>query len=427
MSKPVYDIGQVCELDRWETFQNGQPNDIFTRLRKEAPVYWHEEYLPFENGFWALTKHEDIVRVSKDPKTFSSATPGILMSYGDPEKGDPVATAALVGNMIAMDPPQHQVYRKMVSPRFSPKSIREFEGELRNKIKEILDGLADKKEFDFVTEIAEKIPLWVLCEMMGIEESQRQKVRDIVNNLTDASSQMGNLNDAQKAAGADSQDSENALKVWVSYMELFKMGRDMIEERRKNPTDDLMSVVANSKVEGDGLPPELLDGFFLLMVIAGNETTRNTITGGLIALTENPEEKLKLIQDPKLIPNATDEMLRWVSSVIYMRRTAACDTEIRGQPIKKGEKVVMWYGSANRDEEVFEDSHLFKVDRGDAKKHIAFGAGEHLCLGNRLGQMQIRVLYEELLGRFPNIEAISKPTRVPSNFLNGISHLKVKI
>jgi len=216
MSKPVYDIGQVCELDRWETFQNGQPNDIFTRLRKEAPVYWHEEYLPFENGFWALTKHEDIVRVSKDPKTFSSATPGILMSYGDPEQGDPVATAALVGNMIAMDPPQHQVYRKMVSPRFSPKSIREFEEGLRNKIKEILDGLADKKEFDFVTEIAEKIPLWVLCEMMGIEESQRQKVRDIVNNLTDASSQMGNLNDAQKAAGADSKPSENALKVWVS-------------------------------------------------------------------------------------------------------------------------------------------------------------------------------------------------------------------
>jgi cytochrome P450 len=163
------------------------------------------------------------------------------------------------------------------------------------------------------------------------------------------------------------------------------------------------------------------------MVIAGNETTRNTLTGGLIALTENPAEKLKLIQDPDLFSNATDEMLRWVSSVIYMRRTAACDTEIRGQPIKKGEKVVMWYGSANRDEEVFEDSHLFKVDREDAKKHIAFGAGEHLCLGNRLGQMQIRVLYEELLGRFPNIEAISKPTRVPSNFLNGISHLKVKI
>jgi cytochrome P450 len=264
--------------------------------------------------------------------------------------------------------------------------------------------------------------------MMGIEESQRQKVRDIVNNLTDASSQMSNLNSAQTAASeADNQYSENALQVWVSYMELFKMGRDMIEERRKNPTDDLMSVVANSKVEGDGLPPELIDGFFLLMVIAGNETTRNTITGGLIALTENPAEKLKLLQDPDLIPNAADEMLRWVSSVVYMRRTATRDTEIRGQPIKKGEKVVMWYGSGNRDEEVFEDSHLFKVDREDAKKHIAFGAGEHLCLGNRLGQLQIKILYEELLDRFPNIEAISKPTRVPSNFLNGISHQKVKI
>ena len=412
MSKPIYDIGQVCELDRWETFQNGQPNDTFTRLRKEAPVYWHEEYLSFENGFWALTKYEDIVRVSKDPKTFSSAKPGILMTYGDPEQGDPVATAALISNMIAMDPPQHQVYRKMVSPQFGPKSVREIEKGLRNRIREILDRVSNKKEFNFVTEISEKIPLWVLCEMMGIEQSERQKVREIVNNLTDASS---------------NQDPENALKIWVSYMELFKMGREMIEERRKNPTDDLMSVVANTKVEGEGLPPELLDGFMLLMVIAGNETTRNTITGGLIALHENPQEKQKLIKDPTLISNAADEMLRWVSSVIYMRRTATCDTEIRGQLIKEGDKIVMWYGSANRDEEVFQDAHLFKVDREDAKKHIAFGAGQHLCLGNRLGQLQIRVLYEELLSRFPNIQVISKPTRIPSNFLNGISHLKVRI
>ena len=411
MPKPVYDIGQICELDRWETFQNGQPHDIFKRLRKEAPIYWHEESLAFEDGFWALTKHEDIVRISKDPKTFSSAKPGILMTYGDPEQGDPVATAALISNMIAMDPPEHQVYRKMVSPQFGPKSVREIEKGLRNRIREILDRVSNKKEFDFVTEISEKIPLWVLCEMMGIEQSERQKVREIVNNLTDASS---------------NQDPENALQIWVSYMELFKMGREMIEERRKNPTDDLMSVVANTKVEGEGLPPELLDGFMLLMVIAGNETTRNTITGGLIALHENPQEKQKLIKDPTLISNAADEMLRWVSSVIYMRRTATCDTEIRGQLIKEGDKIVMWYGSANRDEEVFKDAHLFKVDRGDAKKHIAFGAGQHLCLGNRLGQLQIRVLYEELLSRFPNIQVISKPTRIPSNFLNGISHLKVR-
>ena len=205
------------------------------------------------------------------------------------------------------------------------------------------------------------------------------------------------------------------------------MGRDMIEERRKNPTDDLMSVVANTEVEGEGLPPELLDGFMLLMVIAGNETTRNTMTGGLIALNENPEEKEKLIKNPSLIANATDEMLRWVSSVIYMRRTAACDTELRGQVIKKGDKLILWYGAANRDEEIFKDAHLFKVDREDAKKHIAFGAGQHLCLGNRLGQLQIKVLYEELLARFPNIQVVSEPTRIPSNFLDGISHLRVRV
>ena len=412
MPKPIYDIGQICELDKWETFINGQPFDIFKRLREEAPIYWHEESLDFEPGFWALSKHEDIVRVSKDPMTFSSAVGGHLMTMGDPEVVDPSAVAAIIGNMIGMDPPDHQIYRKMVAPSFTPKAIRTLEGDMRLKIRELLENVEDKGEFNFVTEISEQLPLWVLCEMMGIPESERPKIRDLVNNLTDASIQ---------------QDPNNAFQIWVNYMELFKMGRDMIEERRKNPTDDLMSVVANTKIEGGELPPELLDGFFLLMVIAGNETTRNTLTGGLMALTDNPEEREKLLKDPSLISNATDEMLRWVTSVIYFRRTATKDTNIRGQDIKAGDKVVMWYGSANRDEDIFKDGHLFRVERENAKKHLAFGAGEHLCLGNRLGHMQIRVLFEELLDRFPNIHSISDPVRIPSNFLAGISELKVRI
>ena len=412
MTKPIYDIGQICELDKWETFINGQPFDIFKRLREEAPIYWHEESLDFEPGFWALTKHEDIVRVSKDPMTFSSAVGGHLMTMGDPEVVDPSAVAAIIGNMIGMDPPDHQIYRKMVAPSFTPKAIRTLEGDMRLKIRELLENVEDKGEFNFVTEISEQLPLWVLCEMMGIPESERPKIRDLVNNLTDASIQ---------------QDPNNAFQIWVNYMELFKMGRDMIEERRKNPTDDLMSVVANTKIEGGELPPELLDGFFLLMVIAGNETTRNTLTGGLMALTDNPEEREKLLKDPALISNATYEMLRWVTSVIYFRRTATKDTNIRGQDIKAGDKVVMWYGSANRDEDIFKDGHLFRVDRENAKKHLAFGAGEHLCLGNRLGHMQIRILFEELLDRFPNIHSTSDPVRIPSNFLAGISELKVRI
>ena len=412
MPKPIYDIGQICELDKWETFINGQPFDLFKRLRKEAPIYWHEESLDFEPGFWALTKHEDIVRVSKDPLTFSSAVGGHLMSMGDPEVVDPAAVAAIVGNMIGMDPPDHQIYRKMVAPSFTPKAIKALEVDMRAKIRELLENVEDKGEFNFVTEISEQLPLWVLCEMMGIPESERPKIRDLVNNLTDASIQ---------------QDPNNSFQIWVNYMELFKMGRDMIEERRKNPTDDLMSVVANTKIEGGELPPELLDGFFLLMVIAGNETTRNTLTGGLMALTENPKEREKLLKDPSLISNATDEMLRWVTSVIYFRRTATKDTNIRGQDIKAGDKVVMWYGSANRDEDVFADGDLFKVDRVNAKKHLAFGAGEHLCLGNRLGHMQIRILFEELLSRYPNIHSTSDPVRIPSNFLAGISELKVSI
>ncbi len=412
MTKPIYDIGQICELDKWETFIDGQPFDTFKRLRNEAPIYWHEESLDFEPGFWAITKHEDIIKVSKDPMTFSSAVGGHLMTMGDPAVVDPSAIAAIIGNMIGMDPPDHQIYRKMVAPSFTPKAIRSLEIDMRAKIQELLDNIEGKSEFNFVTEISEQLPLWVLCEMMGIPESERPKIRDLVNKLTDASAQ---------------QDPNNAFQIWVNYMELFKMGRDMIEERRKNPSDDLMSIVANTKVEGAQLPPELLDGFFLLMVIAGNETTRNTLTGGLMALTENPEERDKLLKDPSLISNATDEMLRWVTSVIYFRRTATKDTNIRGQDIKAGDKVVMWYGSANRDEDVFTDGHKFRVDRDNAKKHLAFGAGEHLCLGNRLGHMQIRILFEELLARYPNIHSVAEPTRIPSNFLAGISELKVSL
>ena len=412
MTKPIYDIGQICELDKWESFIEGQPYDLFKRLRHEAPIYWHEESLDFEPGFWALTKHEDIVRVSKDPLTFSSAAGGHLMTMGDPKVVDPSAVAAIIGNMIGMDPPDHQIYRKMVAPSFTPKAIRNLETDMRQKIRDLLENVEGKGEFNFVTEIAEQLPLWVLCEMMGIPESDRPKIRDLVNNLTDASIQ---------------QDPENSFQIWVNYMELFKMGRDMIEERRKNPTDDLMSVVANTKVEGGALPPELLDGFFLLMVIAGNENTRNTLNGGLMAPKENPEERAKLLEDPTLISNATDEMLRWVTSVIYFRRTAMKDTSIRGQDIKAGDKVVMWYGSANRDEDIFPDGHLFRVERENAKKHLAFGAGEHLCLGNRLGHMQIRILFEELLARFPNIHSTSNPVRIPSNFLAGISELKVSL
>ena len=412
MTKPVYDIGQICALDKWESFQAGQPHKIFKRLREEAPVYWHEESLDFEPGFWALTKHKDIIQVSKDPFTFSSALGGHLLTMGDPKLVDPSAVAAVIGNMIGMDPPEHQVYRKMVSPGFSPKSNRDMEEGIRNKCKDLISQVKDKKEFNFVTEVAEQLPLWVLSEMMGIKESDRLKVRDLVNELTDASIQ---------------QDPEKQAQVWLNYMELFKMGRDMIEERRKNPREDLMSVVANSEVKGEGLPPELLDGFFLLMVIAGNETTRNTITGGLIALSKNPDQKGKLLDNSLLFSNAADEMLRWVSPVIYFRRTATQDTQIGEQLISKGDKVVMWYGAANRDEEIFEDAHMFKVERENAKQHLAFGAGEHLCLGNRLGHMQIRILFEELLAAYPNIKVISEPTRVPSNFLDSISHLQVQI
>ena len=412
MTKPIFDIGQICELDKWETFINGQPFDTFKRLREEAPIYWHEESLEFEPGFWALTKHEDIIKVSKDPLTFSSAVGGHLMTMGDPEVVDPAAVAAIIGNMIGMDPPDHQIYRKMVAPSFTPKAIRSLEVDMRLKVRELLDNVSDKGEFNFVTEISEQLPLWVLCEMMGIEESQRPRIRDLVNDLTDAS-----IN----------ADPDKSMQVWFNYMELFKMGRDMIEERRKNPTDDLMSVVANTKVEGGELPPELLDGFFLLMVIAGNETTRHSLSHGALALAEFPDQLHRLRESPDLIDTASEEILRWACPQIHFRRTATCDTTLAGVPISAGDKVVTWYISANYDENAFADPFTLDLGR-DPNPHVTFGGGgPHICLGAWLARLEVRVFLEEVARRIGRIHLEGEPGRIRSNFINGLKYLPLEL
>lgn len=409
-NRPVYDIGQILDLTDVALFADGQPWEAFRRMRNEAPVYWHDEKEPWEPGFWCLTRYADVVEVSKNPKLFSSAKGGHLINFGDPRLTDPATIKALLGNMIAMDPPEHRTYRRMVSPSFTPRKIRKLEGRIRERVRNILDGIAAKGECDFVTEIAELLPLYTLAELLGVPEADRPKLVDWTNRLT-------GLNDPDYAVTPE--------EATGTFMELFEYGRQLMAERRKHPTDDLMSAVANAEVEGAPVPEFALDGFFLLMVIAGNETTRNTISGGMIALTENPGERRRLLDDPSLLPNAVQEMLRWVTPVMYFRRTATEDTEIRGQRIAEGEKVTMWYGAANRDEEVFPDGDRFDVTRKNAEDHLSFGAGQHFCLGSHLGALQIRVMYEELLRRFPDMHATGEPRRMHSNFICGIKNLPV--
>ena len=384
-------------------FEQGMPHALFRQLRYEAPVYWNEEPGEDEPGFWALTKYDDIVAVSKNPQLFSSAMGGHQISY-PPGLEFNRATAAIVGNMIGMDPPEHNAYRRLVSPSFSASAVRKMEPTVREIVTRILHRVVPGGECEFVAEVAAELPLVVLCELLGVPQEDRRLLFGWTERLTD----FGNTPDDQVAA----------------FAELFAYGQALAERRRREPAGDLMSLMANVEMDGQRIDQQLLDGFFLLLVIAGNETTRNTISGGLLALIEHPDQYQLLREQPALIPTAVEEMLRWVTPVIHFRRTATADTEIRRQTIRRGDKVVMWYPSANRDEDMFERPDVFDVRR-KPNEHLAFGEGQHFCLGAWLARLELRVMFEELLRR-PTLELAGRPRRMRSYFLSGFTSMPVR-
>jgi len=384
-------------------FEQGMPHALFRQLRYEAPVYWNEEPEEDEPGFWALTKYDDIVAVSKNPQLFSSAMGGHQISY-PPGLEFNRATAAIVGNMIGMDPPEHNAYRRLVSPSFSAGAVRKMEPTVREMVTRILERLVPGAECEFISEVAAELPLVVLCELLGVPQEDRRLLFGWTERLTD----FGNTPDDQVAA----------------FAELFAYGQALAERRRREPAGDLMSLMANVEMDGQRIDQQLLDGFFLLLVIAGNETTRNTISGGLLALIEHPDQYQLLREQPALIPTAVEEMLRWVTPVIHFRRTATTDAEIRGQTIRRGDKVVMWYPSANRDEDMFERPDVFDVRR-KPNEHLAFGEGQHFCLGAWLARLELRVMFEELLRR-PTLELAGRPRRMRSYFLSGFTSMPVR-
>ena len=385
-------------------FEERVPYDVFAHLRREAPVYWNPEPEEWEPGFWALTKYDDVSMVSRNPQLFSSAKGGHQISYM-PGAEYSRATAAILGNMIAMDPPEHNTFRKLVSGFFTPAAVKKMEPRLRTIVGETLDRVTPRGECELVETVAAEVPLVVLCDLLGVPQADRKLVFEWTNYLTDFS-----------------HTPEEQLPV---FGQLFGYGQQLAEERRKHPRGDLMSVMATGEVDGEKIDQQLLDGFFLLLVIAGNETTRNTISGGLLALIEHPEQRRLLLDDPKLIQTAVEEMLRWVTPVIHFRRTATADTEIRGQQIREGDKVVMWYPAANRDEDVFPHPDVFDVRR-KPNDHLAFGKGQHFCLGAWLARLELRIVFEELLRRMPDAELTGPTKRIRSYFLSGLTRMSIR-
>jgi cholest-4-en-3-one 26-monooxygenase len=401
------DLHDIDLLDR-DRFTEGIPHEWFTYLRQHAPVYRHPE--PAGPGFWVLTKYEDVVAIGRDAKHFSSEQArGGVVGLEEPE----VAVDFEQGGnlMLTMDPPPHTRYRRLVNRGFTPRMIGMLEPHIRDLTARIVDEAVAKAEVDFVVDVASELPLQVIAELMGVPHEDRYKIFEWSNRMI----------------GSD--DPEYAVsqeQVQHAQFEMFLYAQTLAEKRRAEPRDDIISKLLSADVDGDQLTEMDFNLFFLLLAVAGNETTRNAISHGLNAFLENPDQYARLAAEPALIDTAVEEILRWASPVMYFRRNVTGDVEFRGHQLRAGDKVGIWYVSANRDEDVFEEPFRFDVAR-QPNEHIAFGGGgPHHCLGANLARMEMSLFFQELTRRVAQVEAVGPPERLRSNFIGGIKHLPVR-
>ena len=398
-------LSEVNLLDL-DLFVSGDPYAVFALLRREAPLYWHEANN--SRGFWAVTRYHDALQVYHDPQTYSSER-GMSLSF-DNVTPDQAGSGMM---MILTDPPRHNRIRQVISPRFTPRTIAAFEPEVRKICDEILDAVIERGECDFVVDIAAKVPTAAICEMLGIPA----EYRDLMYSLGNAA--IGSQDPEYNQGRSPMETGRNARAEFFGYF------AKLIDERRKHPGSDLISAFTVGEVEGAKLTDlEVLFNAFLL-IIGGQETTRNAISGGMLALVSHPSERAKLAVDPDVMPTAIEEFLRWTTPVTHVLRTALKDRELRGEKIREGDKVVVWNASVNRDEEVFPDADRFDVTR-TPNDHLAFGHGEHFCIGAHLARLEMRVMIEQVMQRMHDMELAGQPERLRSNFVAGIKHMPVR-
>lgn len=391
------------DLSDPDVFVEGIPYAAFQRLRVEAPVYWQAEQSG--RGFWVITRYEDLVAVSKDPATFSSARAGT--NIFDVAEADLPMLRLL---MLNMDPPKHNKFRRLVSTGFTSRMVTQLEPHVRQICRDLVDRVVDRTSFDFVTEIAVELPLLVIAELLGVPAEDRHQVFAWSNALV----------------GFDDPEYRTSLETGkLASAQMWAYANQLAAERKEHPLGDLVSVLMQAEVDGDRLSEMEFDSFFLLLAVAGNETTRNLISGGMRALIEHPAERARLVADPSLLPTGIEELLRWVSPLIHFRRTATRDVHMHGTTIRENDKVVIFYPSANRDERKFVNPETFDVGR-TPNDHLAFGIGEHFCLGANLARLEIQLIFEELLRRLPDLEFDGPVRRLRSNFVNGIKTMPVR-
>ena len=438
INKPLYEpvtkYQRNFDLTDVFLFEKGQPYEEYKQLRENSPVHFHEAGIgDSEPGFWVLTKYNDIEFVSRNQQIFSSQLASgttLTLGYSQEVSIDQLFRSAL-DHMLGTDDKLHLSMRNPHMKFFTPKYVEELRKKVSLKVTELLDGIAPLGKCNLVDSISSELPIFSLSEILGVPEEDRSKIKEwmtflemaqVVGATQAAEKNNIELNEDQQASAPDPA----MIAMFTNIVkEMFDYGRDILLKRRKDPKDDLLSVIANMEVDGEKLPDEYLDGSWLLIIIAGNETTRNSISGTIKLLTENPDQKEKLINNMELLPNMVNESIRLISPVIYMRRTTKEETLIGDQKIGPQEKVVLYYGAANRDPDIFKNPDAFDIERENAKKHLAFGYGRHLCLGKHMANMQLAEVYKQILARFPDMQQSDDWKVVPNNFTHSISEMPV--
>lgn len=384
---------------------HGYPHAEWAWLRRHAPVFWYAR----ENvePFWAITKHADIVEIAKQPTRFLNAPRLAVFTKDLPPPPEGAAR-----HLLNMDPPDHARYRRVTSAWFTPRAIRGMDAKVARVTREVLDAAATRTEGDFVRDISAKITIAVIAEMLGVPRADWELLFRWTNEIIAPQ-------DPEFQHGSAEETIEGAR------LEVFAYFHDLAERRRREPQDDIVSVVATGRVGGAPLPPVELLSYFFLLVVAGNETTRNAMTGGMLAFLEHPAEWEKLRRRPELLDSAVEEIVRWTTPVIQFARTATADYRLRGQTIRAGESVCLFYPSANRDEDVFPDPFAFRIDR-EPNPHIAFGIGEHVCLGAHLARLELRHAFAQLRERLAACEPAGPVDRVRSSFVGGIKRAPMR-
>jgi cholest-4-en-3-one 26-monooxygenase len=402
----AFDLSTIDIISPDHYVRSGYPHAEWRYLRRHAPVFWYEGRDNVD-PFWAITKHADIIELSKQPEIWQNAPQLAVFPNEIPEPEEQPAR-----HLLNMDPPDHGPYRNVAAKQFTPRTVRALAPHVEEMTREILDAAAERGEGDFVAQISAPITIGVIADMLGVPQADRQLLFRWTNEViapTDPEFQTGTAEETLERA----------------RLELFAYFKNLSDERRRRPTEDIVSVIANGAVHGEALPVFELLSYYLLLVAAGNETTRNAMTGGMIAFVENPGEWEKLRSDASLLDSAVEEIVRWTSPVIQFCRTPTRDYVLRGQTIRAGEQACLFYPSANRDEEVFPDGDVFRIER-QPNDHIGFGRGEHVCLGAHLARLELRTAFAHLRERLEFIEPAGPPERARSSFVGGIKRAPMR-